>query len=104
MNDFLMAFAIAAGGAYAMQVADTRQALSSQQQSCASQGGTWTSPAGPCSKSGQPINTAYNQWGAVPDLGLPLAAALLFTRSGTGALGALAGTAVIFLIGISQIH
>ena len=110
MNDFLIALAVAAGGGYAMSYMDQRQVLAAQGQSCATQGGSWVETTanggtfGTCTKGGQPITTTYNQWGVVPDLGIPLIAALLLTRSLPGMFGAVLGVGALFLMGASGIH
>ena len=108
MNEFFLGAAVSAGGAWVMNQIDTSQVLSQQQASCTSQGGTWqtasSGTSGTCRKSGAAINTTYYEWGVVVDLGIPLLAAVLITRSGSGIFGALAGAAVVFLIGVSQIH
>lgn len=108
MNDFILALGISAGGTFLMQQLDASQAMASQKASCATQGDTWTasgSNTGQCYNSAnQPVNTTYNQWGIVPDLGLPLLAAVIITRSGGGIAGALIGAAATFLIGVGSIH
>ena len=111
MNDFLIGMGIAGGGGFAMIQIDSAQALSSQQSSCTRQGGIWNPAATAtegegCYLSGKPVevSTTYNQWGVVIDLGVPLAAAFLLTRSIPGAFGAATGVGLLFLIGASQIH
>ena len=109
MNDFLIGLGIAAGGGFAMSQIDSAQDLSSQQSSCTRQGGIWNPAAaategGGCYLSGKPVSPTYNQWGVVIDLGVPLAAAFLLTRSIPGAFGAATGVGLLVLIAALQIH
>jgi|HubBroStandDraft_5_1064220.scaffolds.fasta_scaffold778995_2 hypothetical protein len=102
MNDFLLALGITVLGGFVMGKMDSSRTLGMQQQSCTQQGGQWQSSG--CIKGGQPINTQYTSWGPTVDLGLPVAAAVLATRSGGGLLGTVVGAGAVFFIAISEIH
>lgn len=102
MNDFLIGLGVAIGGSFLTSNLDNANTTKQQQASCASLGGTWQVDS--CVKSGQPIATAYTMYGPAIDLGIPLAAAILLTRSLPGGLGAAVGIAGMFLVGISGIH
>jgi len=114
MNDFIIALGVTAGGSFLLNHMDGLQATASQQASCKTQGGTWGGPVGQttaaapnpniCNINGQPVNSSYTMWGPVVDLGIPIVAAILLTRSLGGTLGAGVGAAAMFFLAISQIH
>lgn len=114
MSEFLIGLGVVMAGSYALSQFDSSRATSMQQASCKAQGGTWggavgaTTAAAPnpdiCNLNGQAVNSAYTMWGATVDLGVPIVAGLLLTRSLPGALGVGIGAAAMFLLAVSSIH
>jgi hypothetical protein len=81
VGDFLLALGITVGGGLVMSKMDNSRAYSMQQQSCAQQGGQYSTTNGTCYKGTQLLSPSYTMWGPTVDLGVPVAGALLATRS-----------------------
>ena len=102
MDDLLIALLISGVGSFLMVRIDAANATAQQKASCSSQGGTWGTPnAGICNgPGGQPVNNSgYTEWGNAIDLGVPLLAGALVTRSVGGVAGAVLGAAINVVLG-----